>query len=110
MSIHVPAGISNNTLYGRWYIASSRQLATVESIDMIQGPHPLGEVDRQLLKVTVLGVEDHTVDARIHLLLQSRQLCRRRNFRPQLGDDLPGAGRSHHTCEETVDAQYDSEE
>jgi len=110
MSIHVPVGISNNTLYGRWYIASSRQLATVESIDMIQGPHPLGEVDRQLLEVTVLGVEDHAMDARIHLLLQSRQLCRCRNFRPQLGDDLPGAGRSHHTCEETIDAQYDSEE
>ena len=106
MSIHVPAGISNNTLYGRWYIASSKQLATVESIDMIQGPHPLGEVDRQLLKVTVLGVEDHTVDARIHLLLQARQLRRRRVFRShvrQLSNDLSSVGSPHHSCAETID-------
>ena len=36
---------------------------------MIQGSHPLGVVDRQLLEETVLGVEYHSVDTRIHLLV-----------------------------------------
>ena len=67
---------------------------------MIDGPHPLGEVDRQLLDGAVLGVKDQSVDARNYLLLQARQL----HHRQQLREDRPTVSRILHSCAETIDA------
>ena len=41
---------------------------------MIHAPHHIGEVDWQLLDKAVLGVEYHSVDARIHLLVVTQLL------------------------------------
>ena len=67
---------------------------------MIYGPHPLGEVDRQLFDGAVLGVKDQSVDARNYLILQARHV----HHRQQLREDLPTVGRILHSCAETIDA------